>query len=478
MPATVFPDLPGVGERVAGKYEIEGVLGAGGMGVVVAARHVQLGQRVAIKFLRREAALEQSAVERFLREARAAVTLASEHATKVFDIGTLESGEPYMVMEHLTGTDLSELLNQRGPLGIQEAVDVVLQASEAIAEAHAHGIVHRDLKPSNLFVTKGMDGRSFVKVLDFGISKVTKGTEGSSTLTASGSVMGSPVYMSPEQVRNSKGVDPRSDIWGLGVILYELFTGTQPFPGETFGEIFAKILSESPRPIRALRPEIPAALSEVVSRCLERDLGQRVQNVAQLASMLLPFAQSASALSVERIRHVSRAEPGTSIPREETAAHTATLTLDADRASPPSETNGSWQRSGSSKGPPGRSMAGLWALFGAGLVVAAVIGAVAWGRFHQAIVAAPAVAIAPAATPPPVQATSAPDIQRPPSDESPTTAADQQILKPVHETDSVASSSRKTPTPLRPTAPVARPPHPAPPTSSMPPSPKPHYDQY
>ena len=185
-PVTVFPALPGVGEWIAGKYQVEGVLGSGGMGVVVAARHVQLGQRVAIKFLRSEAMLDQGAVERFLREARAAVTLGSEHAAKVFDVGTLDSGEPYIVMEHLTGTDLSEVLNQRGPLGIQEAVDFVLQASEAIAEAHTHGIVHRDLKPSNLFVTQGMGGRSLVKVLDFGISEVTKGMEGSSTLTCGG----------------------------------------------------------------------------------------------------------------------------------------------------------------------------------------------------------------------------------------------------------------------------------------------------
>src|SRR5258708_18125704 len=193
-----FAGVPAPGDVVASKYEVEKVLGVGGMGVVLAARHVQLGQRVAIKFMRLEAAREANAVNRFLREARAAVALSSEHVTKVLDVGTLESGAPYMVMEYLAGADLGEVLRQNGPLTVVWAVTSVLQACEAIAEAHVLGIIHRDLKPSNLFVTKRRDGTPLVKVLDFGISKTVEfNTAGvQENLTASGLMIGAPWYMS------------------------------------------------------------------------------------------------------------------------------------------------------------------------------------------------------------------------------------------------------------------------------------------
>jgi serine/threonine-protein kinase len=303
--------LPVQGQRVAGKYEVERVLGHGGMGVVVAARHVQLGQRVAIKFLRGYAATDPNAGERFLREARASVALTSEHATKVLDVGTDESGEPYMVMEYLAGSDLTELLHQRGSLGIQETIDIVLQASEAIAEAHSRGIVHRDLKPPNLFLTTGNDGRRLVKVLDFGISK-SLGSQTSQNLTASGSLMGSPAYMSPEQVRAPKTVDARTDVWALGIILYELLTGKGPFIADTLGETLARIVTENPPSILDLRPEVPAGLAQVIARCLEREPSRRVQSVADLASMLAPFAPRDSELSIERILRINAITTGAS----------------------------------------------------------------------------------------------------------------------------------------------------------------------
>jgi serine/threonine protein kinase len=301
--------VPLPGERIGGKYEVERILGQGGMGVVVAARHIQIGQRVAIKFLRGYAAADPNATERFLREARAAVVLTSEHATKVLDVGTDESGEPYMVMEYLAGSDLTALLQQRGSLGVHETVDIVLQACEAIAEAHARGIVHRDLKPPNLFVTKGNDGRRLVKVLDFGISK-TLDTQPSQDLTASGSLMGSPAYMSPEQVRAPKTVDARTDVWALGVVLFELLTGKCPFIGETMGETLARIIADATPSIRDLRPELPAGLDIVVARCLERDMSRRIQSVADLASMLLPFGPREAEASVERIVRIGAATSG------------------------------------------------------------------------------------------------------------------------------------------------------------------------
>jgi hypothetical protein len=328
VPGGAHSPVPSAGEVIASKYEIESVLGAGGMGVVLCARHVQLGQRVAIKFMRGEAASDQSAVSRFLREARSAVALSSEHVAKVLDVGTLATGEPYMVMEYLAGVDLGKVLRTSGPLSIEEAIDTVLQACEAIAEAHVLGIVHRDLKPSNLFRTTRRDGSHLIKVLDFGISKtIAFNTPGSGeSLTASGLLMGSPGYMSPEQLRSAKAVDARSDIWSLGVILYELLTAEAPFTGETMGETFARILSETAPPIRRRRPDVPEGLAAVVSRCLERDVEKRVQTVGQLAAQLAPFAPRNAAISVERIARIS-ATPSQGAPAAaESAAAPDTMT--------------------------------------------------------------------------------------------------------------------------------------------------------
>ncbi len=295
--------IPSQGDTILGKYEVEQVLGSGGMGVVLAVRHLQLGQRYAIKFVKSQAAADPTVVARFIREARAAVALSSEHVAKVFDVGTLENGAPFMLMEHLAGVDLGQVLDRSGPLGIAEAVGAVLQACEAIAEAHALGIVHRDLKPSNLFVSKRADGSRIIKVLDFGISKAVDTPVGQG-LTQSGALMGSPGYMSPEQVRSPKTVDARTDVWALGVILFELLTGRAPFAADTLGETFAHILSDPPEPVRNLRPEVPEGLAAVIAQCLERDLGRRVQSIAALAPLLLPFAPREAELSVDRIRRI------------------------------------------------------------------------------------------------------------------------------------------------------------------------------
>jgi serine/threonine-protein kinase len=300
------PGIPRPGEVIAAKFEVERVLGEGGMGVVLAARHIQLGQRVAIKFMHAESARDPSAAARFLREARAAVALTSEHVTRVLDVGTLESGAPYMVMEYLAGVDLGDVLKSHGPLAIEDAVGILLQACEAIGEAHAVGIVHRDLKPSNLFVTTRRDGMTVVKVLDFGISKTvdfnTVGVE--NNLTASGLVMGSPCYMSPEQVRSAKAVDARADIWALGAIAFEIVTGVRPFEGETLGETFARILTDAAPTVKQFRPDVPDGFSAVVAQCLERRLEVRVQSIGELASKLMPYGRADAAESVERILRI------------------------------------------------------------------------------------------------------------------------------------------------------------------------------
>jgi hypothetical protein len=286
-------DVAGVrqGELLAGKYRVDRVLGVGGMGVVVAAHHVDLDDRVAIKFLLPEVLGHAEAVARFAREARAAVKIKSEHVAKVTDVGKLENGAPYMVMEYLDGSDLSAWLAQGGALPIEQAVDFVLQACEAIAEAHALGIVHRDLKPGNLFVIRRPDGTWCVKVLDFGISK-TSGMAGSGgpAMTRTSALMGSPLYMS-----------------ALGVILYELIGGVQPFVADTMPELVLRVVQGAPpSSLQQRRADMAPGLEAVIGRCLERDRTRRYESIAELAVALLPYAPKRSRTSVERISGVLR----------------------------------------------------------------------------------------------------------------------------------------------------------------------------
>jgi hypothetical protein len=280
------------GDVLAGKYRVERVLGSGGMGYVVAARHLQLDQLVAMKFLRRgNAGLDETeATGRFLREAKAVVRLRDEHVAKVFDVGTLESGEPYIVMEYLDGCDLSALAKQRGQIPVSEAVEYVMQACEALAEAHSIGIVHRDVKLANLFVTRGHAGSPLVKVLDFGISKVNPFGEAEHEMTRTASMLGSPRFMSPEQMRDPRNVDARSDIWSLGVVLYRLVAGKPPFEADTLGRLLSMVMHENPDPLAVIRSDLPQGFSETVQHCLEKDPNGRFSNIAELAYGLAPYA--------------------------------------------------------------------------------------------------------------------------------------------------------------------------------------------
>jgi serine/threonine-protein kinase len=297
------------GDVLAGKYRVERVLGAGGMGVVVAAHHIQLDEKVALKFLLPDALQNPEAVARFIREARAAVKIKSEHVARVSDVGQLENGAPYMVMEFLQGGDLAEWLRQKGPLPIEQAVEFVLQACVALAEAHGLGIVHRDLKPANLFCVRGADGQLSIKVLDFGISKITNaGGDGpSAAMTRTTAIMGSPLYMSPEQMNSAKKVDVRTDIWALGVVLHELIAGRPPFYTDSIMELAIKVASEPPPPLRTLRPEVSADLEAAVVKCLEKDPARRYRNVAELANALVAFAPRRSRALVERVSGIVQA---------------------------------------------------------------------------------------------------------------------------------------------------------------------------
>jgi serine/threonine-protein kinase len=298
-----MPALPvAPGDVLAGRYRVERVLGSGGMGVVVAAIHVELAQRVAVKFLLPSAVENGEAASRFLREARAAVKIDSEHVARVLDVGKLDNGAPYMVMEYLEGHDLSH-----GPTGealpIEEAVDYVLQACAAMAVAHSVGIVHRDLKPANLFITSRPDGSPLVKVLDFGISKMSL-LDAPAVLTHTSAIMGSPLYMSPEQAQSARTVDARTDIWSLGVILYELITGVPPFQGESLTEVLSALITTTPKPLRELRPSTPPGLERAVLRALEKSLARRFANVGELSAALVEFAPARSRLLHERVSGV------------------------------------------------------------------------------------------------------------------------------------------------------------------------------
>ncbi len=292
-----------IGEILEGKYRLERLIGEGGMGIVFAAQHLTLQQPVAIKILR--ASDEPTLGERFLREARAASQIGSQHVARVFDVGSLGDGTPYMVMELLQGCDLDQLVAQEGPLPVARAVAYVLQACEALSEAHSVGIVHRDLKPANLFLAQRPDGSEIIKLLDFGISKqLANATTSPSALTATNSILGSPQFMAPEQLVSSRDVDLRADIWSLGVVLHELLTGSPAFPAVTVAEMYTAILRDDPERVSVRRPEVPPELETVILRCLEKDVELRFTTIADLVAALAPFAPPEAQLSVQRVQRV------------------------------------------------------------------------------------------------------------------------------------------------------------------------------
>jgi eukaryotic-like serine/threonine-protein kinase len=386
------------GSIVGGKFQIERVLGAGGMGMVAVARHLQLDQRVAIKVLHDQAAADPATVQRFLREARAAARLKSDHICRVSDVGQLANGAPYMVMELLEGGDLASVL-ARGALAPYVAIDVVLQTCVGLAEAHAAGIVHRDLKPANLFVTRRLDGSPLVKILDFGIAKSPAGQV--SGLTQTQAVMGTPGYMAPEQLRSTRDADARADIWALGVILYQALSGRLPFPANSITEFAVKSAMDPPDPI-----DIEPKLRTVVMRCLEKDAAARFPDVATFAQALAPFggptARSQAMLAATLV-----------------APHLGTA--DTMMSSPPKVPTTLQVASGVATPAPTAAVkpAPRGVLIGAGLAAAAVLGGVvavmATSRHDQQPAPPPPQQQVAAATPPPADATIAVDARAWPS---------------------------------------------------------------
>jgi serine/threonine-protein kinase len=486
MPAESDVSAPPVspGDVLAGKYRVERVLGAGGMGVVVSALHLELDERVAVKFLLPEvAAANADAAQRFLREARAACRIKSEHVARVIDVGRLESGAPYMVMEYLEGCDLGEL-GERETLSIEDAVDYLIQACHAMAEAHAVGIVHRDLKPANLFLVERPDGTRAVKVLDFGISKTTSEI-GDASLTRTSSMMGSPLYMSPEQMRSARDVDARTDIWALGVVLYQLLTGHPPFLGDSLPQLISRIMTEAPSPMASHRIGIPAELEAVVLRCLKKSPEERFRNVGELAGALLPFGSRRSRYTAEGALKLSGVSEGlpTSLLPETARSRAAGAPGLAETAVIGAHTSTTWAETGGAHAP--RPKTALGVMLGLGVAVAIAAGAFVLRPESSALPSpssaprAPTVAVEPPLIPPPAPPGSAKTVEAPRPEVAPATievapnpnqsaasgapsaAPESALARPQPRVVS-APDTRKAPEKVRPEAP-AGPPPPAPP---------------
>jgi predicted Ser/Thr protein kinase len=296
------------GDLVSGKFRIERVLGEGGMGVVVAAKHLQLDETVALKFLRAHASSDPDALARFAREARAAAKLKSEHVARVLDAGIADDGTPYIVMEYLEGRTLGRVLEDQGRLDVATAAEYGIQACEGLAEAHARGIVHRDIKPENLFIVERSQGWRVLKILDFGISKFEVARGAGDPNISTQSMMGSPCYMSPEQLRSTASVDHRTDIWSLGATLFELLAGGTAYrAGQTLPQLIAAILEQPTPRLVDFWPDVPEELSAIIALCMAKDREKRFGTAAEVALALLPFAPKRARANVERALAVTQA---------------------------------------------------------------------------------------------------------------------------------------------------------------------------
>jgi serine/threonine protein kinase len=272
--------------KTIGNYKVTAKLGEGGMGVVYLAEHPVIGKKVAMKAIHPQLSRNAEVVSRFVVEAKSVNQIGHEHIVDIADFGTTSEGEFYFVMEYLQGEALSERLKREGRLAPSRALNIAAQIADALAASHAQGIIHRDLKPENIFLISRSGSRDFVKVLDFGLAKLTQTEEKISHKTRAGSVMGTPYYMSPEQGEGKAEIDHRADIYSLGVLLFEMLSGKVPFGGEGYGEIIIKHVTMAPPSVRSVVPELPAALDNILYRALAKDRAQRFQTMIDFRDAL------------------------------------------------------------------------------------------------------------------------------------------------------------------------------------------------
>ena len=286
------------GDLIADKYRLEHVVGRGGMGIVYAATHLQLAQQVAIKFVHTDATADPTAVASLLKEARTIARLKSEHVARILDAGALTPRDPYIVLELLSGSRLDEYVTTSGPRDVGEAAELVIQACHGLADAHSNGVVHRDIKPSNLFLTRDASGHGCVKIIDFGISKAHgRGEEPTHSAIAAASLLGSPMYMSPEQLNTPEDIDSRTDVWSLGIVLHYLVTGRHPFEADNLAGLMHSVSRDPPAPLVG----VPAAYAAVVHRCLQKDRDARYPTVHGVAADLLALAPARARWTFERM---------------------------------------------------------------------------------------------------------------------------------------------------------------------------------
>lgn len=304
------------GDIIAGKYELERLIGLGSSGSVYAARHTQLNHKVALKFLREELRTDAEAVERFFREAQAAAGIGSEHIASVTDMGQSDDGIPFLVMEYLEGQTLARAMREQSKLDIERAATIATQLCHALAAAHDKGIIHRDMKPDNVFLVPRADGSELAKVLDFGIAKIHNPASEARALTVNGTTLGTPNYMAPEQAKALKDIDGRVDVYSVGVILYEMVAGTQPITGSSFTDIIVKATQEDPEPPSTHREDLPPELEKIILKAMARDRTWRYQSARELAEALEAFVDpTAARLSSASPAHSpSSAEVKTPVP--------------------------------------------------------------------------------------------------------------------------------------------------------------------
>jgi eukaryotic-like serine/threonine-protein kinase len=359
-----------VGEFVGGKYRILRRLAEGGMGVVYEAQHAVVKRRFAVKFLHPDLTDRREILTRFHREAQAAGALESENIAAAIDFGMLGDGTPYIVMEYLVGESLGSLLVREKSLPVGRAADLCLQACRGMEAAHASGIIHRDLKPENLFVCRRDDGTDLLKVLDFGIAKLEQ-LESNNAATRTGTILGTPAYMSPEQARGDKTIDHRTDVYGIAAILFEMLSGQKPHPGDSHNAILHHISTQPAVPLHSVKPDLPAPLLEAVERALSSDPSQRHDSVEAFGRAVAPFAKREVWPTPKNDDAVSGADAASSTPRGR--LHGIPAAAEAARLAGPTLTV-----SGQPSRPRRRPRAAV--VLGAGLVMVAGVSAIVIGQ--------------------------------------------------------------------------------------------------